>query len=191
MKIVVVGAGALGGLLGSFFIRGGHHVAFVEKDGAIVDAVRERGLAYEGGSGEIRHPAAIDVSPPKNLLADGIFLCVRHGDVMGALDEVAGAVNDKTSILSFQDGVGAVPLVTARYGPSRAFAATTDLGATHHEPGHILHTGWGRRSSRPSQKRVSTPPRISPPRSRRPGSKRAPFRTWRALSGRERPCCAV
>ena len=48
MKIVIIGAGAIGGTLGALMHRDGHDITLCDVDKAHVDAINEHGLTIEG-----------------------------------------------------------------------------------------------------------------------------------------------
>ena len=56
VKIAVMGSGGVGGYFGARLARGGADVTFVAR-GAHLAAMREHGLAVEGGPDEMRLPS--------------------------------------------------------------------------------------------------------------------------------------
>lgn len=84
MRICVVGAGAIGGLVASGFARAGHQVSLVAR-GAHLEALREKGLALL--SGEKREVFAVRVSDdPADLGAqDVVFICLKTHSIAAML----------------------------------------------------------------------------------------------------------
>jgi 2-dehydropantoate 2-reductase len=84
MRICVVGAGAIGGLVASGFARAGHEVSLVAR-GAHLEALREKGLALL--SGEKREVFAVRVSDdPADLGAqDVVFICLKTHSIAAML----------------------------------------------------------------------------------------------------------
>ena len=57
MKVTIVGAGAIGALMGASMIKAGIDVTFVEKDRERVDAMNGRGLTIHTAAGDWNVPA--------------------------------------------------------------------------------------------------------------------------------------
>ena len=76
MKVCVVGAGAIGGLVACWLARAGNEVSLVAR-GAHLEAIRANGLTLtEKGTGErFRLPAAED--PGDFGVQDAVFLCLK------------------------------------------------------------------------------------------------------------------
>jgi 2-dehydropantoate 2-reductase len=84
MRICVVGAGAIGGLVASGFARAGHEVSLVAR-GVHLEALRAKGLALL--SGEKREVFAVRVSDdPADLGAqDVVFICLKTHSIAAML----------------------------------------------------------------------------------------------------------
>src|SRR5882762_6107091 len=99
MRILVVGAGSIGGYFGGRLLEAGRDVTF------LVRARRAAELAARGLS--IRSPAGdVDLPAPPTVTAnalrepfDLIILSLKAYDLAGALDSFASAVGPKTAIL--------------------------------------------------------------------------------------------
>ena len=62
MRICVVGAGAVGGVIGAWFAKAGHEVSLVAR-GTHLEAIRRRGLTLiSGGKSEV-HPLRASSEP--------------------------------------------------------------------------------------------------------------------------------
>lgn len=130
-RVVVLGAGAVGGYYGAALARGGHDVAFVAR-GANLEALRTRGLRVTGAMGEIALPdVRASEGPPPGC--DLVALCVKNYD----LEAAAGAVRPTDAIvLTLQNGVEAPYLVREIVG-DRVLGGTTGIVADLPEPGHV------------------------------------------------------
>src|SRR5436853_5118519 len=102
MRILVHGAGAVGGYFGALFARGGHEVTFVAR-GENLAALRRDGLTVHLGDDTLRlapvHAVgtAAEAAPP-----DLVLVCVKSYDTPAAADALRSVVRPRTIVLSLQ-----------------------------------------------------------------------------------------
>lgn len=104
MRIVVLGAGAVGGVLGAMLSRAGEDVVLVGSS-LQVDAVRTHGLRLEGrveGTFAVRAETRI----PPGLSADLLLLTVKTFDLAAAAEEAARELPWPIPWLLPQNGLG-------------------------------------------------------------------------------------
>src|SRR5574340_231866 len=119
MRIVVVGAGAVGGFLGAMLARAGLDVAFVAR-GASREALRARGLEIRSEAGGfLTAPLEAEAEPSALRRADAIFLAVKSWQVEALAPRLAPIVGEATVVVPLQNGVEA-PEALARSLPARA-----------------------------------------------------------------------
>jgi len=110
MRFVVLGAGAIGGVLGARLSQAGHDVRLVGRP-AQVAAIREHGLRVEhpDGCDVVRVPAVGSVAELADSIdcrdIDAVALCVKSQDTVAALRELARHVDSSVPILCAQNGV--------------------------------------------------------------------------------------
>ncbi|HEU5316395.1 MAG TPA: 2-dehydropantoate 2-reductase [Chloroflexota bacterium] len=135
MRVVIVGAGALGTCYAALLARAGAKVA------ALVRA--ERRDAY----GEtLRVSGLIDADAPVRVItsgkgidrADYLILATKARDTAGALSALDGLEVD--TALSLQNGLDKNVALIERYGKDRVIAAACSVGASLPEPGHARLT---------------------------------------------------
>ena len=104
MKICVVGAGAIGGLLASGFARSGHEVCLVAR-GAHLDALRTNGLTLlaEGKREVFRLPASDD--PSAFGVQDAVFLCLKTYSIGAMLPRMKPLVGRDTVVVPAINGL--------------------------------------------------------------------------------------
>ncbi|GGJ92238.1 putative oxidoreductase YkpB [Streptomyces camponoticapitis] len=115
MKILVVGAGAVGGFVGGRLVGAGREVDFLVRAGRAAQ-LRERGLRIVDGA-EVE---AVDVScvgagslaGPYGL----ILLSVKPAALSSVMDDIEPAVERDTAIVPFLNGMAHVDLLTGRFG---------------------------------------------------------------------------
>src|SRR5687768_10165225 len=105
MRIVVMGAGGVGGYFGARLARGGCEVAFVAR-GAHLAALREQGLHVRSQHGDIYLEKVEASDDPASLgPADIVFITVKLWDTEAAAQAVRPLLGPGTGVVSFQNGV--------------------------------------------------------------------------------------
>lgn len=141
MKIVVLGAGAIGSWLGAVLATR-HDVTLVGRD-PHMEVVRRVGLEVQGQTTLLAKPAALtDVkqAPTPDLLV----VTTKAYDTAAAARaaEAANVVGPKTRVLTLQNGLGNAEALHARFG-ARVLVGVTTHGVTFVEPGLVKHAGLG------------------------------------------------
>jgi len=144
MRVVVLGAGGVGGYFGARLARAGEAVTFVAR-GAHLDAIRRGGLSIRSTiEGEYTVPVAAVEDLTGVAAADAVLLCVKAFDTEAALERVRPAVGPHTVVLSLQNGVDAADRIDAVLGPGHAVGGAAYVFAAIEEPGVIGHRFAGR-----------------------------------------------
>src|SRR5512140_1492314 len=109
MRILVVGAGALGGLIGARLTIAGEDVVLLESNVARAKLLAEAGLFVgEADKGERCVRMKVVNSLAGLTPVDLVFIAVKSYQTEGAVRAVLPVVSDKTWILSTQNGIGNV-----------------------------------------------------------------------------------
>jgi 2-dehydropantoate 2-reductase len=148
MRVLVMGAGGVGGYYGGMLARAGHEVTFVAR-GAHLAALQERGLEVRTQGQTIRIQPATAVAQPADALGQGgdfdlALFTVKNYDTEPAATALKPALGPQTAVLSLQNGVDAPDLLAALLGPERILAGVTFIAAAVAEPGVILENGFSR-----------------------------------------------
>lgn len=139
MRVVVFGAGALGSVVGGLLTRR-HEVTLVGRS-AHVQAVEESGLVISGMVEAVVVPRA--VTEVKGLPpADMVLMTVKSYDTAQALEAIRPLVGEGTIVVSLQNGLGNVELLTNAY-PRQAVVGVTALGAAKAGAGRVFYAGEG------------------------------------------------
>ena len=144
MRIVIVGAGAVGTFFGALLVRGGQDVCFVAR-GAQLDALRRGGIRIESLLlGEIVVPRVQVVARASDAgAADLVLVCVKANQTSAILDDLAPLAGPATSIVTLQNGVDSDEAIAQRWGRERVFPAVVYVGATAEHPGVVSHVAAG------------------------------------------------
>jgi 2-dehydropantoate 2-reductase len=142
MRILVVGAGAMGSLFAARLKKGGHEVSLLERVKDRVEEINERGIRVEGVGGKYVVKVQALSSPPRwkpNL----ILICVKAYDTRKAAEAIRKIVGAETVILTLQNGVGNVEILSEVLGKERVLGGVTAEGATLLSSGRVRHAGQG------------------------------------------------
>jgi len=104
MRICVVGAGAVGGLIGAWFARAGHEVCLVAR-GAHLEALRRDGLTLldEGKRTVYRLPASDE--PAEFGVHDAVFVCLKTYSIAAMLPRLKALIGPETLVVPAINGL--------------------------------------------------------------------------------------
>jgi len=136
-----MGAGAVGGYFGACLARSGADVVFVAR-GAHLAALREHGIAVEGGAAQFHLNRIEAVEDPTTIGAvDLILFAVKLWDTDAAIERIRPNVGPHTTVVSLQNGVLKDDDLAAAFGPQRLMGGVCYLSAVVARPGVISRTG--------------------------------------------------
>ncbi|MFH0815495.1 MAG: 2-dehydropantoate 2-reductase [Methanobacteriota archaeon] len=140
MKVVVLGAGALGSLFGGKLALS-HDVVLVGRE-AHVAAIGRKGLRIAGAK---RTPARIKAVTNASGLErpDLLLVTVKSYDTAAAMRGARGLIGPPTTVLSLQNGITTLDILDKCVPKGRLIGGWTSHGATVLEPGAIRHAGAG------------------------------------------------
>lgn len=135
MRFVVVGAGAVGGVVGGRLAEHGHDVVLVAR-GAHGAAIAADGLLVRSPDGDVRvHPPVVERAGDAELTEDDVvLLAVKGQDTPAALASLADGPPD-LAIACLQNGVDNERQALRR--TARVYAVPVMLPATHLVPGVV------------------------------------------------------
>jgi 2-dehydropantoate 2-reductase len=139
MKVLVMGAGAVGGFYGAALAGRGHDVTFVAR-GAHLDALRARGLTIRRGDDKkILHPVHAVADPVEaGRDVELVLFTVKGYDTVGAARALQPVVDGRTSVLTLQNGVESEERLGVALGADRVLLGATTISTTVSEPG-VIH----------------------------------------------------
>jgi 2-dehydropantoate 2-reductase len=141
MRILVMGAGGVGGYFGAQLAHAGHEVAFVAR-GAHLAALRERGITIESDIAPLHLPTVAAGADPAGLgKAEVVMFCTKLWDVEAGAAAVAPALAADGIVIPFQNGVESHVMLQHALGKDRVAGGVAQIAATIREPGVITQTG--------------------------------------------------
>ena len=143
MKIVIVGPGALGLLLAGLLSRSKQNVWLLDKDKERAAHISQKGIKVEGLSGNWETAIKITHEIKEIDKADLVVLTVKSYDTKSAISKCKQIIGENTYILTLQNGIGNIELISEEVGPEKVLGGVTNMGATLIERGHVRHAGKG------------------------------------------------
>lgn len=142
MRLLIWGAGAIGGTIGAYLVRAGHDVTFVDRVGEHVDAIGQRGLAISGPIAEFTVQAPAFTPETLSGQWETILLCVKAQDTESAARALAPHLAPAGYVVSAQNGLNELVIADV-VGAPRTVGSFVNFGADYLEPGSILYGGRG------------------------------------------------
>ena len=141
MRILVMGAGAVGGYLGGVLSKSGQDVVLVAR-GAHLDAINSRGLQIQSDTAGsfVVHPPVME-APDGSNMADLVLFCVKSYQNEQAIDKIGPAVGEGTTILTLQNGIGGVEMLTEAFGQARVMPGAVYIEAMRKGLGTVVQVG--------------------------------------------------
>ena len=143
MKICIVGPGAIGILFGSLLLKSGNEVTFLDHNSERIKHIKKEGIKLESKDKTHKFSVSITNSPSDLKDADLFLICVKSYDTKKAVNSIKSILNEKASILTLQNGIGNVEVITELVGQERVIGGVTSQGANVVGFGHVRHAGFG------------------------------------------------
>ncbi len=158
MRILVVGAGAMGGYYGARLLQAGADVTFLVRPQR-AQMLAEHGLIVISALGDVNMPVkTVDKSALRPEF-DLILMACKTYDLESAMEDVAPAMGEDTCVLPFLNGMRAYDRLDARFGAHRVLGGVAYIATTIGPSGSIVHFGGNDAvitgARRPSQQAVA------------------------------------
>ena len=145
-RIGIVGAGAIGSVVGGMLTKAGHDVTLLDQWPEHVEAMRKGGLRLSGTCGEHTIKVkALHLHEAQTLAEpfDAVFVAVKGYDTEWATALGAAYVRRAGGmVVDFQNGMND-ERVAAVAGRERTLGCVITIGAGLYEPGHAMRTDAG------------------------------------------------
>jgi 2-dehydropantoate 2-reductase len=143
VKTVIVGAGALGSILGGYIAAVGGDVTLVARK-RHADAVRAHGLVIEGLRGRrVITNLRATADPAEVEAVDLLILAVKSYDTQEALAPFRHLRGRPVVAMSVQNGGGKDEELAEAFGAEAVVGAASIVGGSMPEPGRVIHTNEG------------------------------------------------
>jgi 2-dehydropantoate 2-reductase len=138
VRVLIIGAGAVGAYFGARLLEAGVDTTFLVRPRR--EAQLRQGLSVRSPRGDIR------MSAPPTVMAERlgqgfglILLSCKAYDLAGAVESLAPAVGADTAILPLLNGMRHLDVLKGRFGPGPILGGQCQIAATLGEDGNVVH----------------------------------------------------
>lgn len=142
MRVLIWGAGAIGGTLGAYFVRAGHEITLVDTAAEHTEAITEGGLSITGPIETFS--VSVPAFTPEELTGqwECVLLCTKAQHTEIALSGLLPHLTEDGYVVSVQNGLNELTLADV-LGEARVIGSFVNFGADYREPGVIHYGGRG------------------------------------------------
>lgn len=144
MKVLIIGAGAMGSLFGGrlkaqqaevlLYNRNNPHVEKINQSGlTIVEHDNQETIVQLNVVQKVSKPAAFDI----------VLVLVKAHATKNVLEALKDSFTQETLLITMQNGLGNLQAIGELFPDNPAVAGTMGCGASVESNGRILHRGWG------------------------------------------------
>jgi 2-dehydropantoate 2-reductase len=142
MKILVMGAGAIGAFYGAWLQRAGDEVYFCAR-GEHLRALQASGLEVKSVDGDFQLAVKASSDPREFAPYELILFCVKSQDTISAGKQLAGCLAEGGALLTLQNGVENEARLCEIFPREQVMGGNARVGAEITAPGKLLHTVGG------------------------------------------------
>src|SRR6202166_26748 len=130
MRILVVGAGAIGGYFGGRLLAAGRDVTFLVRPRRATE-LASAGLVIKSPNGDVtlKNPSAVQADKLKEKF-DVVLLSCKAFDLEDAIKSFAPAVGQETAIIPMLNGMRHLDILDATFGRERVLGGLCALVVT-------------------------------------------------------------
>ncbi|MBT2637631.1 ketopantoate reductase family protein [Bacillus sp. ISL-39] len=140
MKILIVGAGAIGGYFGGRLLEKGENVTFLVRQKR-QQQLQSNGLLVESIHGNIHIPEPATVLAGENVEPyDVILVSTKSYHLEGAIEDIRPYVGDETMVLPLLNGIAHVDVLKEAFGAERIIGGLCFIETTLDHDGKIVQT---------------------------------------------------
>ncbi|TAJ36830.1 MAG: 2-dehydropantoate 2-reductase [Reyranella sp.] len=156
MKILILGAGAIGGYVGGRLHQSGADVTFLVREKRR-EALTRDGLVIKSTKGDITQKVKTVLKGSEGGPYDVVILTCKAYDLDSAIDAIAPAISANTTIVPLLNGIRHLDTLDARFGADKVVGGLARVGVAMNDKGEIVHTSpfaaisFGERDGKPAR----------------------------------------
>ena len=140
MKILVLGAGAIGGYFGGRLVQAGGDVSFLVRERR-QQQLRQHGLVVRSPHGDFQLPVQTVRREQLAAPADLVLLACKAYDLDAALAAIAPAMGEHTTLVPLLNGIAHIDRLRSAFGPARVAGGSCHIPATLSPAGEVVQLG--------------------------------------------------
>jgi 2-dehydropantoate 2-reductase len=140
MRILVLGAGAIGGYYGGRLAEGGADVTFLVRPRR-AQALAERGLVVRSPLGDVERKVKTVLAGGIRESFDLVLLSCKAYDLDGAIEAITPALGVHGAILPLLNGINHMAVLAGRFGAERVLGGACGIGVVLEPSGEVRHVG--------------------------------------------------
>lgn len=137
MKIAILGAGAMGCLIGGLLQKSGEDVLLISRNESYMDAVKKNGLELQINGGSERIAISASTSSRGHGAADMVILLVKGPATAAALENAGELIGEKTYVLTLQNGLGNIERIEPFVSKDRILQGIVKISGLMVNPGVV------------------------------------------------------
>lgn len=138
MRILILGAGGVGGYFGARLAERGIDVSFLLRP-ARAAQIANSGLVLRSPRGDYQGPVRVATTVDVRPVYDMVLLACKAYDLAQAIDAITGAVGARTMVIPLLNGLAHYETLAARFGGQCVVGGIAHLAATLAPDGSIVH----------------------------------------------------
>ena len=139
MKILILGAGAIGGYVGGRLHQSGADVTFLVRP-ARQQVIQRDGLVIKSTKGDITQKVKTVLKGSEGGPYDIVLLTPKAYDLDSAIEAIAPAVGPNTTVVPLLNGMRHLDVLDAKFGKDKVVGGLARVGVAMSAEGTILHT---------------------------------------------------
>jgi len=139
MRILVVGAGAIGGYFGGRLLQAGRDVTFLVRPKRAAELARD-GLVIKSPNGDVtlKNPPTVQADRLDEKF-DVVLLSCKAFDLEDAIKSFTPAVGPRTAIVPLLNGMRHIDILDSHFGNERVLGGQCGIAVTLDERRHVVH----------------------------------------------------
>src|SRR3954454_21511596 len=138
MRILVVGAGAIGGYFGGRMLQAGRDVTFLVRPRRAAE-LADAGLVIKSPNGDVtlKNPPTVQANKLTEKF-DAVLLSCKAFDLDDAIASFAPAVGPQTAIIPLLNGIRHLDVLDGRFGAERVLGGQCGIAVVLDQNRHIV-----------------------------------------------------
>ncbi|MBR0859416.1 2-dehydropantoate 2-reductase [Bradyrhizobium liaoningense] len=137
MRVLVIGAGALGGYYGACLVRAGGDVTFLVRSGR-AEQLRRDGLRVMSPHGDFAVQPKIILANDLKESFDVVLVGVKSYSLADAMSQFSPAVGSNTMILPILNGLRHIDVLAERFGAAQVLGGLANISAGLDAEGRVV-----------------------------------------------------